>query len=208
MEMDPLGAMQGERDRFAFENAELRSQIGHLKSQLAGEIRAKEEALKEKEQALRELDTTTKAWKSTHRTKEALTMVADLDQADAAMLHIARREEVEQELLKALEEKKTLEQHCRDLIARLDRDGGQRQDEDPSLAVSVERADKIIVDLMLRLEELRNHDGLLVLIREHLAKLTDEQRVKLFAEIDEGYCPSCGRKLKGQLDYCQCENDE
>lgn len=200
-EMDPLGAMQGERDRFAFENAELRSQIGQLKAQVAAEQRAKEQVLKE-------LDTTTKAWKSTHRTKEALASIADPDQPDVAMVHIARREEVEQELLKVLDEKKSIEKSLRGLIARVDRDGGQRQALDGSLLEAVSRADKLIADLNVRSDELRSHDGLLNLVREHLSGLTDEQRVKLFSEIDEGYCPSCGRRLRGQLDFCQCENDE
>ena len=69
---DPLEEMRSERDRFAFENAELRSQVGHLKTQVRGEQEAKEEAL-------RKLEATSTAWSATFKTKDALALIASED---------------------------------------------------------------------------------------------------------------------------------
>lgn len=71
-ELAEFEAMRAERDRFAFENAELRSQIGHLKATVQGEQAAKEEAQ-------RKLAATTGAWEATFKTKDALALIASDD---------------------------------------------------------------------------------------------------------------------------------
>jgi hypothetical protein len=43
-------------------------------------------------------------------------------------------------------------------------------------------------------------------LRELLVRLTDEQRVKLFEEVEKGYCAVCGESTDGRI--CYCQNDE
>lgn len=39
-------------------------------------------------------------------------------------------------------------------------------------------------------------------------KMTDEERLNLWSELREGYCPDCGRQLLRSERVCHCRNDE
>lgn len=66
-----------------------------------------------------------------------------------------------------------------------------------------------LVDLYsAAVDEPKSREDLLTQLRLFLAGLSDSERVEFFAAVDEGYCPSCGRKLRGRDDFCPCENDE
>ena len=43
-------------------------------------------------------------------------------------------------------------------------------------------------------------------VKYHLKELTDDQRLKFFVEITEGYCVHCGTELYAGV--CYCLNDE
>jgi hypothetical protein len=59
------------------------------------------------------------------------------------------------------------------------------------------------------LKSLTNAEGVLAVVRDYLATLTDEGREKFFYEMEQGYCGACGRKLNGNEPMgCQCTNDE
>ena len=45
-------------------------------------------------------------------------------------------------------------------------------------------------------------------MRVLLKDMKNEDRVRIFTSLQEGYCRSCGRKEQGPTDFCQCENDE
>jgi len=51
----------------------------------------------------------------------------------------------------------------------------------------------------------RNH---VRFMRVLLKDMKDEDRVRIFDTLHEGYCRSCGRKEISPTDFCQCENDE
>lgn len=38
--------------------------------------------------------------------------------------------------------------------------------------------------------------------------MTDEQRLKFWQLLQEGYCKDCGRKLEASESRCHCTNDE
>jgi chromosome segregation ATPase len=195
---DPLAEMRSERDRFAFDNARLQKVISHLKEQVRGEQQAKERVQKE-------LEVIREAWASTQSTKDTLAEMALLgrDEAEALVQALVRKEHLEASLQVA-------EQHLRNLIARLDRDGGHKQATDASLQASVERADLEVVRLLARDHECgpKTKSDLLRIVRAFLDTLTDEGREEFFYEVENGYCGSCGRKLRSDHDFCQCTNDE
>ena len=59
------------------------------------------------------------------------------------------------------------------------------------------------------LASLKTPEGVLAVVRDYLATLTDEGREKFFYEMEQGYCGACGRKLNGnEVMGCQCTNDE
>lgn len=179
---EALDAMRLERDRFAFENIELQRKISSLKDIVRGEQEAKAKALTA-------LETARAGWDSTLKTKDALVSMVGIPPDDA---QVAR----------------ALRQHLGNLVARLDGDGGHKQDADTSLDETVDRADAEIVRLLGVETELRTEDGVLAVIRAYLPTLTDTQREEFFYLMERGYCTNCGRKLEVDERHCQCTNDE
>lgn len=59
------------------------------------------------------------------------------------------------------------------------------------------------------MSNLTESDGpaLVARVREHLAMLADHERVSFLREIQEDYCPHCGRFESG-LGGCYCNRDE
>lgn len=178
-----LDAMRDERDRFAFENIDLQRKVTGLKETVRGEQAAKDKAL-----AL--LETARAGWDSSIKTKDTLAAMVGMPSDDAQMARVLR-------------------QHLGNLVARLDRDGGHRQDADASLDVTVARADAEVVRLMSIESELKTVDGVLAAIRAYLPTLTDEQRVEFFYAAERGFCANCGRSMGDEyVSSCQCTNDE
>lgn len=193
-------AMRLERDRFAHENTELQRKITNLKETVRGEaeVRAKTE---------NELEVLRSAWKTESRTKEALAQLAMPDTDIIA--------QYEFELKQAKAKLDELKQAYGDLVARLDRDGGQAFGADASVAVTSTRIDRELVrlqtadtDLKLAHSAAQTTEGVLKMLRAFLPILTDEKREVFFYEAERGYCGACGRRLQEEETSCQCTNDE
>lgn len=53
-------------------------------------------------------------------------------------------------------------------------------------------------------ENVSKDEEFLRYLRHNIARLTDEDRLKFWSKLQQGYCKSCGRKLSEQ-ERCFCE---
>ncbi len=91
------------------------------------------------------------------------------------------------------------ERAFKNLMARIDRDGGHLQEKDASVAETLARGDRVVSELLSKV------DHPLEAMREALEMMSSDDRITTIENLMKGFCLACGSE---KLGVCYCTNDE